>query len=441
MRIEEIEDYGLFWLPEDHNADHRMPGILRVSTTGAVTLETFGFLDPTPHSLSVSGLLNASGKIPRIVGYTREQGMVTLEDCISGRANIRTPDMSAAFSTCEFRAAALFVGLHVLAGATLRFDRVVIEIEGLDTFLQKSGIVASNDTSRKGTTVEFDVPEPIDFEIGDGIGGRIGFSWSVPITYRATSEVRLSQRAHFELFTEQPWDVGEVSQKVMWLRSFLSLATDELVSTTSIVAYSQDVVDAEEDGKGRDLGVKIVYETRGRHPQEPTVNTAAMAFSYLDVEEEFSEVLGRWFSTYRRMPRPLLLYFDAQYARDHESADRRLLTLTEAVETFDRANGGGRWDSLPNRVRRLAKDYRGLLGEEESIATFADAVGSTRNLLVHHEEAHRDGAVTGAALFGINDRLEVLLLLNFVEAITGDAEKAIDLVGKSQPVLRRLASQ
>ena len=122
-----------------------------------------------------------------------------------------------------------------------------------------------------------------------------------------------------------------------------------------------------------------------------------------------------------------------------ESADRRLLTLTEAVETLDRAKGGARRDSLSKRVARLAKDYGDTLGDEDEVVTFAEAVRATRNLLVHHEESYRSKAATGAALFGMNDRLEVLLMLNLVEAITGDAEKAIDLVGKSQPVLRRLA--
>ncbi len=441
MRIEEIEDYGVFWLPEDQNAQHRMSGVLRVSTTGAVILETFGFLDLAPHSLSVLGLLNRSGKIPRILGYTRNQGMVTLEDCVSGRVNIKSADMSAAFSTCEFRATVLITGVHVLEGATLRFNRVVVEIEGMDAFLQKSGIVASDDPGRKGTTIEFDVPDPIDFDLGDGVTGRIGFSWSVPITYRATSEVRVFQRAHFELLSAEPWNVGEISQKVMWLRSFLCLATDEPVSTTSIVAYSPGVDEGEENEKATKLGFKVIYETSGYHPEEPKVNTPNMAFSFLDIEEGFSEVLTRWFGMYQEAPQPLLLYFDAQYSREIESADRRLVMLTEALEALDRANGGSRWTKLPKRVTRLAKGYSEVLGSEEGISDFAEAVGKTRNYIVHHEERYSEGSATGSDLFSMNDRLEVLLLLNLVSGITGNASSAVELIGSTQPVLRRLAGR
>ena len=441
MRIEEIEDYGFFWLPEDQNAQHRMPGILRVSVTGAVTLETFGFLDPTPHSLSVLGMLNQSANIPTIVGYTRSQGMVTLEDCINTRANIQSPNMSTAFSTCEFRATVLIVGVHVFAGATVRFNRVVVDIEGMDTFLQKSGIVASDEPGRKGTTVQFDVPEPIDFDLGDGLTGRIGFAWSVPITYSATSEVRLFQRAHFELLSTKGWKVGEISQKVMWLRSFLCLATDRLVSTTSIVAYSPDIIETDERNSARELPIKVIYETSGHHPEEQSVNGPEMAFSFPDIKDNFSDMLGKWFSMYLDLRRPLRLYFDAQYSREVEPADRRLLTLTEALQSLDRTKGGGRWSELPTRVTRLAKEFGEVLGDEEAISSFARAVGSTRHYLVHHEEAHREGAAMGANLFALNSRIEVLLLLHFVAGITGDAKSAVELVGKSQPVLRRMAGR
>ena len=436
MRIEAFEDQGFFWLPEDEEAGHRVPGILHVSESGAITLDTFALMDLAPLSLAMRTLTDMGSMIPRILGVTREHGFVTLDNCVNLNSAIAM--RATVFANGTYRATLLFIGVCYGPDEPAMFTRLRCNVEGLDQWLGLSGIRADSNPTRRGTTIEFDVPDDVILDIGNGVRGRIGFNYRVPITYSTTSDARVTQNAYIELEVDKQWEVGEVSQYTMWIRDFLCLATGEPVATTSLVVFSPELIETDDNGNTWETPITVVYESKGRSAEEVKVNSPMMTFNYSAIESSFPNLLKNWCDMYRRMSQPFRLFFDARYPRGPMSAEAHFLKVAEAIEATDKLLHGGKWTALAIRVRRLATPYAELLHFGEAIEEFSVLVASTRNYLVHHDDALRGKAADGAVLLSLALQCEALLICHFVGIATDSEAGAIELVRDKQPILKRL---
>ena len=54
----------------------------------------------------------------------------------------------------------------------------------------------------------------------------------------------MSQHAYVELSTDAWWTADEATQRVMWFRDFLRLATDQSMALTGLTGYSRDVTES-----------------------------------------------------------------------------------------------------------------------------------------------------------------------------------------------------
>ena len=298
MRIQEFEDHGFFWLPQDETAERRIPGVLRVSSLGNITLETFEFLDTALDSLVGSGFANPTSPIPRIVGVTRGQGLVTLENCICTNTKLQSQAKGAVFWSATFNARCLFIGVHYNANERAEFSRLTCAVEGLDEWLSLSGFSLSGmsadfEPNPKRATIEFQVPDDILLILGDGVEGQIGFSFTIPDVWRGTTEASVTQKAYAKFQTVESWTVGEVAQHVMWLRDFLCLATDEPVAVTSLVGYWRHRTEPATDDAVREVPVTIIFESRDQSVRIPKPLAPRMLFEYRDLDNDLAASLGR----------------------------------------------------------------------------------------------------------------------------------------------------
>ena len=437
MRVDEFDDVGFFWLPDDVDASHRVPGTLRVSKLGTVTLETFGLADTSMNSLAYIGERKSESRAGRILGVTKAHGNVTLEGTrkISRGLDIRA--LGTSFSTAIIRASWLFIGRHFDIQEPIRLSGITFMIEGLDQWLARSGMTAHFQPDRRHATIDFQAPEDLSYAFEDGTTAEIRTSYSLPGANRETTEVKISQNAYMRLTTNDWWSLADVANRLTWFRDLLCLAIDREVSVTLVSGYCRDYTEGPIDQGDREVPITTIYEAVNQRDSDPDAFGPMMLFRFDDIAADFESCLERWLRFNADHPAPVRLFFEAYGLNSEMPLALQFQRLVEALETLDKAHGR-RKVRLDRRVERVAEPFVHCIGLTEGSRRFAQHVSTTRHFLVHHDESKRADAAHGLGLFRLTVQCELLLMYHFVSIITGDRSAAVDLISTSQPVLRRL---
>ncbi len=439
MRVEEMEDYGYFWLPEDAQADHRVPGVLRVAPSGAVALETFGLMGDEPRSLASAFTASDAQSTRRILGVTRNHGNVTLDGCLRTENKLQSRTRDASFVGGTYRATWLYVGLLYEPEEIICFSRVTFTVEGLDEWLAMSGIRVDGDARGGHATISFRAPQAIALpELQHRESGKIGFGLSIPSAWKETKEARVSQLAYVELSTDELWTADEATRRVMWFRDFLRLAMDQSVAARGLTGYSRDVTEPAPGGGERESEIGIVYEERDQGEAERELLGALMMFQRSDLNDDLYVCLARWFEMYSAHYQPFRLYFSAVDSSRASTVDEKFRQLTEALETLDKALNGASTRKLRKRIQRLTEPFAEHLGLEEPSEEFGRTVARTRNVVVHHIPAEDHDVPRGPELIRITYQCELLLIFHFVAVVTGSTDSALKLIKDREALARRL---
>ena len=437
MKVDEFEDAGFFWLPEDVDAQHRVPGTLRVSKLGTVTLETFGLADSSAHSLAYLGQRESESRDGRILGVTKAHGNVTLERTRMIGRNLNMMALGSSFTSATTRASWLFIGRHYEPDGPIEMSGISFMVEGLDKWLSRSGISAQFHYDQRRAIIEFQAPADLSYVVDSETTAGIHTSYSLPSANRETTEVNLSQRAYVKLTTESWWSLKDVADYLTWFRDLLCLATDRNVSVTSIEGFSREFTDPGDSSDSREVPITIIYEATNQRDWEPDLFGPMMLFQFEGVSRDFEETLKRWCRMNSLHPAPFRLLFEAFGLERETPLSWQFQRLVEAIETLDKATGR-RAVRLDRRIQRMVDPFAHLVGLTESSGEFAQRVSTTRHFLVHHDEGKRADAAHGANLFRLTVQCELLLMYHLVSVVTGDHTDAIELIRESQPVLRRL---
>jgi len=440
MRVTAFTDSGYFWLPGDDDQSHQVAGTLAVSETGVVTLETFGYLSDGSLSLAQGSWSQAGSMQPRIFGYTRDRGAVTLIDGIGTRSSLQAPATGALFASYTILAKFLLVGRHFGDHGPL-FDQLTCKIDGLDEWLGVSGITAVHDFDTHRATITFEAPAPLPFQAGDDIEGRIAFGYSIPSPAPWATEAQVSQSAYIELSALTPWTTEDVINGSARMRDFLCLATDVPVAITTLDGYLRDEDDEDSTGDRRARRpVSIFFESRQHSPDPAAVQPWSMNFAHRDLGNGLSDALSNWFDLCQRWPQPTWLFFDARYGDGVLQSDIQFLKVVESMETLAPARGIGKNSELLKKVQRLAEPFADLLGIAGSEVAFAERVRATRNWYVHHDDRWKEQASDGSELLSLLWQCEALLICHLTAFVLGDADAAIRLLADARPMRRRIES-
>lgn len=414
MRVSEpLDVQGFFWLLA--KPDEEIPGRLTVSGSGDVSLRLLGIFD--------GGLSINSNELPIILGVTERGKQVTLVNCFYKNKSFSFPGIPVV----DIYASLLLVGSHFSNEDDLIFSKARFHIEGLDQWLGLTGISAKCDLEKQEAEITYKRPKQIDHQLDNGFTLSIQFNWSAPlgIGIGNISKATITQKAVLCLETPNLRKFSELVDYVRQINNLLCLALDEPVALTSVHVSRPDSVE-EINGKNRPIEIEMYYPSLPHPDMSPEIHRPHMLFPYQEVEPNFGSILSKWLDGFRQLEPGFNLYFAATTAK-HPYLETKFLFLVQGLEALHRKIGGSKHRKLKKRLTDLLTPLAKHFGDDKKNEAMVNDVVETRNYLTHSDPTLESQAKTGADLWVLCTKLEVLFELQLLRQI-GFSSDQIDRI-------------
>ena len=468
MRLAEpIETTGVFWLPR--RPDAQLPGTLRISESGEVTVALTGIIDNplvTPRKVMPDKGGGARDS-ERIVGTVRDGGSVTLDRCLWQTTSL---SFSSGLSASTIYAEIAFLGAEYEEEEEPLFKEFSFAIEGLDTWLSISGIQHEQDLPERSGLLRYHVPDEITLRLPCGVELSFSFGMTFPSTSLHTTEATVRQNVAVWVRPERPRPVEYFSSLAFKLCNFITLALDQGVSVQSMTGY----LDLETNsGRSRRMPVRIYAEFAPMPERKPTIRWHNALFRYPNVAGQFDAMLAKWLENYESFEPAFNLYF-ASRTESSQYLDTKILWLAQALETLHRKSSNDtameqtefdrlrerviqscpqdrrQWLSerlrnelsLRQRMRILLEPFERWFGDERQRKSFVDRACDTRNYLTHYDEATtRKRAAGPDELYELYQQLEALFQLHLLSLIGLDAPTIDSIVRNNRGLRETLGAE
>jgi hypothetical protein len=447
MRLpEQIDTPGFFWQPENPAA--KLPGFLRISFEGQVTLELLGvFGDP------LEALRQPNTGSKRIIGVIESGEPVTLDECVYTNTTVSFGGMSRSV----LRSGIAFIGVAYDADEQPSFSRFRFTAEGFDEWLGISGLRVEHDFDRKTARIDFEPPAEVRLpSIGD-LDVAFDFGWSIPFGRKIT-EAKITQQAYITLATAKPQPIDYFIHAAFKFNNLLSFAVDDTLSITSVTVFSPTIVRNVSGGEVREVPIKAFYRSLPLTETAKKIERSNMLFRYDQVAADFGNMLHNWFRNYEVCEPAFNLYF-ASRSGAHRFLDGRFLSLTQGIETLHRRTSvhtalpetefqslievvleacpedRRQWlakkllyanePSLKHRLIGLLEPFKNHFGDKKACKSFVRKVVDTRNFLTHYDNRLESQAAKGQQLWVLCQKLEALFQLSLMRMM-GLSSNSID---------------
>ena len=465
--IENTEHEGFWWLPGSES--ERLFGTLRLNR-GRPELKVAGHFGHKVLSESESEIAYSFDLAdhPKILGVTTDGKAVTLEDCSSHGLVLPVPGTATAVYQASF---ALF-GAHFEEDEIAGFDALGLRLSDLDEWARVSGFsrpVVNVGDGPSGASppltihIEYNRPPAIDVPLDNGESLQLDFHVSGPTLNVVATSMSVSQRAELRYRFASRVSLQDVSEKVIQLRNFLSLAVGRPVSVMSVTGFRDDFREPQHDFA---VPIKIFWAIP-HNPDPPTrsLHPRSTLFTLPEAVPHVSDVMKRWFARQQVFKPVLSLYFAMTYHPDM-FLDIRFLAFTQALETYDFRRRDPyelspekherrleqilntvpeQWRSwletklLSSNYRTLGKRVRDVLAECPTVSAkivgensrkrsrFIKRLTDSRNYYTHYSTDLEAAAATGIELYLLMLQVRTILEMSLLREL-GFSEDAIDAV-------------
>ncbi|MDE0147836.1 MAG: hypothetical protein OXM58_05655 [Rhodospirillaceae bacterium] len=422
-----VEETGFFWLPED--PEKRFPGFLRISESGAVTLEMtslgHGFVGA--RSLGDPWMGGDLIEFKRIIGVTRI-GIVTLEGCSERNTNA---EFVSGLSTSIFSAKWAFIGVGYGKENDIVFSEFQFSLKGMNKWLGKSGIMVTHNED-KSVSINYSLPEPVVIKISDEFQMKFNFSSNVPTGFNI-DEAKITQKTFvvFSSKSEKPLD--DFLSLAHKIRNFFSFVTTRTAFIDSASGYSDEI---KRHGGRKDyrVPVKIYFREFPYSDEYRNARSDEMLFVFLEIRERVEDVFRKWLRIYDSHESILNRYFlsNLDYTMDLE---RRFLLLVEGMAAIHKESYNPEEVYLVNRLKEMIEPFQRHFGSDDEVDCFAKKIVSARNYLAHLYRRNGDFVPDTDELFELNSKLEALFQLFLLRSV-GIENEHIDRIVKENARLR-----
>lgn len=441
MRVlEEHTKSGYFWLPSDQGK--KIPGTLFIKDGGKIELEIIGHFQ--------DDLLALTDKIDliRIIGHVEKFGLVTLENCFYLNKNVSFGGISKSKIHVNY----LLAGVGYDLNEQVTFNSISFSIDGLEEWVNVSGINIEHNDSYSGANIIFSRPEPFTYSLKNGLELEIDFGNTMPFQSNPIN-LNISQITYFKLTSLKPKPLNEfifIAHKFVTLMNF---AMDATVSIKNTFCYSNEII-KEENNKA--IPIELFYESTPFSELVPKIEWHTMLFRFIDIKDRFNEIIDKWLDAYENISPSLNLYFSTKI-KAQRYLDGKFLALAQALETYHRRTSdetyiskeefktlikeiklscpephkdwlaaridNGNEISLRTRLNRITESFKSAIGTEEQVKLIIKLIVDTRNYLTHYDPKLEKKSASGQDLWNLCQKMEAILQLHLLKELGfNDAE-------------------
>ena len=462
MRIkEEFKKSGYFWLPSE--PDRKAPGTLSISDGGTIELEVDGLFNDEIDAL----LRDRLEPIERIVGDI--DGLVTLDDCYY---KTQTISLGGGRSKSFIHVGRVFTGVGYDEGESPCFNTLTFSVEGIDEWVEISGINVELHFEESAATISYQLPEDISINLDNGMQLLITFGW-IPPGFPVIKEATISQKTYFQLVSEEERELKEFTSVAHKITNFLCFAIDKTVSLDSVEATSEDLRQDIGDGRTEPIPVNIYYSSWSYSTDEPKIYQHDMLFRFRQIQNDAERIINNWIEAYEKVAPALDLYFLAKMGMQ-TYLEARFLALAQGLEAYHRRTSDekrideaefdelvenlvnqcpeehrewlsrelkyGNEVNLRKRLRGIINSFKEVIGNRAKRENLINRIVNTRNYLTHYDLSLESEAAEGQDLWNLCVNMELLFQLHFLQLIGFSREQIDSLLADSIPLRRRSQS-
>ncbi len=443
---EKFEIKGEWFLPAKRK--NRVYGILTFNPQDGTVLELYGSLDGDNY---FSEFKNQE----IILGLTSDSKQVTLYGCfmtkLCGVTLVQGEEPGKPSTIYSIRY--LLIGLHAQNTTDLKFNEISTEIFNLGEWIGISGFKMQNINPEKHKnheiTVEYKLPEPIEFQIDENTKGRFNFLANHPGLSCYQKTVTINQRVEFQALSVNEKSIDELLKYIITFQNFLTLALYKSTYPLSISLSGEKHKKDYGNGKLYKETIKLYFSSRNFKFDEKPKFGFEMIFDYKRIQNIFQTIIKNWFSKYELLEPAFDLVFE-QFYNDNKFTVNTFLNLAQSAETFharvhnhtrmpreqynkmkedilnavskeyhpwlkDQFNFGNNLN-LHARLTELTEKYSNrvidkILGDKKQFVT---NVKHSRNYYTHYSKKGKKKALKGGELFYLSERLKILLVCSFL---------------------------
>ncbi|MCY4288106.1 MAG: hypothetical protein OXC63_05900 [Aestuariivita sp.] len=399
---EPIEEAGFFWLPDDPN--NRFPGFLRISKSGAITIEinSLSKISTLKRSLGDPYIGGGFIQFKRIAGVIKNR-MVTLDGCSETRAS--TP-ITGGISTSTFDVHQAFIGVAYDEDEDVTFLRLQFALFGFDEWLGICGIEVTNE--EKSFNVNFSLPTAKNFCIRDDLRMEFTFEATVPYMFSGY-EATISQRAFVCLTPQTEAPLSELLPVALAIRNLLSLMNSKPASIESVRGYFDNrTVTATDDDYRPPAEIYFRESKPAADGHRLKANKTLVRFS--EIEECVEIIFRKWIEFYHRHKFVLDRYF-AFTLESTMDLERRITLLYEGLFAIHKKTSERDYHGSEIRLETILEPFRRYFEADAEFRSFIERVVRARNYYVHLHQKGRGEIPEHNELFQLNSKLEALFLL------------------------------
>jgi hypothetical protein len=444
---EKFEIKGEWFLPTDK--ENRVYGVLSFDPQEGTDLELYG-------SLNGDHFLPKFKDQEIILGLTNNSKQVTLYSCnmtMSGGATLVQGGESGKPST-TYSIRYLLIGIHTDSSDDLKFTLISSEIFNLGEWVGISGFKYQEIDPKKiknyEITVEYKLPEPIEFEIDDNTKGLFNFVAKTPSISRYQKSATINQKVEFQVSSTKEQSIDNLLSYVITFQNFLTLSLYKSTYPLSISLIGDRYKDDYGNGNVYNKNINLFFSSRNFKLIDKPKLDLEMIFDYRRIKDNFPTIIKNWYSKYELLEPAFDLVFE-QFYNSNVFTVNTFLNLAQSAETFharvhnhtklpkekykkmkedilktvqteeyqewlkDQFKFGNNLN-LHQRLTELTDKYSNkildkILGNKEQ---FVLNVKHSRNYYTHYSKDGKKNALKGGDLFYLSERLKILLVCSFL---------------------------
>ncbi|WJD70654.1 hypothetical protein QQ994_01865 [Pseudomonas asiatica] len=435
---------GKFWLagcPE-----YPAPGILNIQDNGDMDLELFGLLKGREGKELDEGRIN---------GKVDEYGLVTLNLCFYQYEALPIDDIQTS---------RIIVNEAILGAAygetdDLEFHSLYFEVDNLHIWSHISGL--TRNVGQGGAySVDFKLPQNIDYSLRNGFTLTLGFGFSVKNP--SFTAVNLEQSVYWKISSDRLRPLEEFRDCAFKINNFLSLAMDQPVCMRNFKLTNNNLVIRYGDSEvARQLG--LIYRV-GNYQSDPVkTHIQAMLFGLPHVRDKFESLINIWLNLYDVADPALNLFFSV-INEPNTFSESKFLSLAQSMETLHRRTNHdtatpeaefeefkrrvlssapedthewleskfkfGNELTFKKRVLDLISPFQKLLGSSQRKKTIAHKIVISRNYYTHYNPDLELHAQKGEDLLNLTYTMEALCKLILIQMLGFTFEEIEKMIGQ-----------